>query len=78
MAKKGDRRTSTVYIMDGSKWRSCWNGESWRVTNDVTKGYLCSVWREGSNYIASGFPGKRWGSIRQAIQYTLTMRAQDR
>lgn len=63
------------YYVDGNRYQAYRQGDGAWVVTDVTRcEHLCSVYHEGSRWISSGFPGKKWRTLGQAIIYTVTMR----
>lgn len=66
-----------TYEVNGDEYFACpaTNRQSYAVfprhdPNERTT----TVFREGSYWISSGHPGKKWKSMEQAIIYTVTMR----
>lgn len=66
------------YTINDRSIRAYWTGESWTAEDEITGEYICRVFHEGSQYTSSAYPAKKWKSIEQAIQYTLTMRDRER
>lgn len=64
------------WIIDGVRYRVSWDGGSYLAVVDATEEHVCRIFAHGTRWIASGFPGKKWASAKQALEYTLMMRNQ--
>lgn len=62
------------YRIDEHHIKCFWDGISWVAIHKTTQEPVTRITSEGTRYIATGFPGKKWATIEQAIAYTLTMR----
>ena len=76
MSRKKHFATPRIVEIDGAKYEIRPTAGWWIVSTEPLGEYLTTIYQEGSQYVSSGFPGKKWGSIKQTIQYVVTMRRQ--
>lgn len=64
------------YWIDGARYLAfpLPTAGSYAITRWGDNHHVCVVSKEGSRWVTSSHPGKKWTTLGQAIEYTLTMR----
>lgn len=60
------------YTIADESLTACPKGDDYVVTSRRTLQHVCTIYRDGSRWVHSSYPGKKWPSMLLALEYGST------